>query len=437
LKRALRRTYLAWDKLHGEVDFDHLLAVNVLRAGAPGAFNFVLHNRAALAEDPRSGGHDQTERQRVQERLRQEWTQVTGGVDWDSRAALSIVELLFPTAGLYLGDRGVRGQERPQGVTESRFWLRLLREELDPRETRDQVVLGDMLSWLSDPGQDGPLVRGVCGGGEYGRVWEDYASRDVEAWTGARVLQFASCVLAHLQTPGASWRAQGEDPDSLFPVLRVVQSRLRPEDHYPAWLEGEVRAAVRSSLPLAESLYCYFTSNRCLDAKHRVQIRRLIHDVAREEYTSGERLLRVLHPEMHYDLYRLVYPPVTAEGPSELRGPLHWRWLAPAILQAARLEPGRMSPRVVHLLAGPNGTGAANATDGRPADLFNPEHLREVLEVLRNQREAITVETRSLLDGLLVTLLPEAGSQDRPPGEGPSGAAAPQLAPVSSPEGSL
>ena len=34
LKHALRRTYRAWQVLHGEVDFDNLLAVNILRSGA-------------------------------------------------------------------------------------------------------------------------------------------------------------------------------------------------------------------------------------------------------------------------------------------------------------------------------------------------------------------------------------------------------------------
>jgi len=48
LKTSLRRTWLAWQNLHGEVDFGDLLACNILRTAAPEAFSVVNENVAQL-----------------------------------------------------------------------------------------------------------------------------------------------------------------------------------------------------------------------------------------------------------------------------------------------------------------------------------------------------------------------------------------------------
>lgn len=42
LRHALGHTFAAWHTLYGEIDFNHLLAVNVLRFGAPEAFLFLI-----------------------------------------------------------------------------------------------------------------------------------------------------------------------------------------------------------------------------------------------------------------------------------------------------------------------------------------------------------------------------------------------------------
>jgi energy-coupling factor transporter ATP-binding protein EcfA2 len=52
LQRVLARTHRSWGRLAGEIDFDSLLAVNVLRDAAHEAFSFVLRNWQMLRAAP-------------------------------------------------------------------------------------------------------------------------------------------------------------------------------------------------------------------------------------------------------------------------------------------------------------------------------------------------------------------------------------------------
>jgi hypothetical protein len=44
LKATLRRTVKTWDILHGEIDLNDLIILNVLRYGAPEALDFLMDN---------------------------------------------------------------------------------------------------------------------------------------------------------------------------------------------------------------------------------------------------------------------------------------------------------------------------------------------------------------------------------------------------------
>jgi hypothetical protein len=61
LKYALRWVRDAWEPLHGEIDFDHLLAVGILKSGAPKAYNFLLLNIARIRHFSRTPPVDSTQ----------------------------------------------------------------------------------------------------------------------------------------------------------------------------------------------------------------------------------------------------------------------------------------------------------------------------------------------------------------------------------------
>ncbi len=358
LKHALRRTYQAWERLHGEIDFDHLFGVNILRSAAPDAFDFVWRNWSHLHQPSRLQREDREQRNRVRTRLREEWTHLTDDAEWDRRALETLLEFLLPQSAQYFGEddsRHVSGQTRLQGVTEPRYWLRAVNEEIEPQHVRDQVVIAEMRGWLADRNPNGQLVDGLIREEDYAGRWEHFSTGG--EWDGPTLLCLSAAVLARFRDQLGSRRTVGEVPHFppfAFGVLwRQASRRVRHDEASLLWLEEQIRLAMPSSLMLVVDLYYYWASTRngIIRNEDRGRIRRLVLQLAREYLRSVEDLIRVCHPEP-YDLYQLVFPPGDEEdGPSECRGPEHWTWLGPIILYALGREPRLFAPKVAGLIS--------------------------------------------------------------------------------------
>ena len=102
LKHTLRRMRGAWQALHGEIDFDDLLMVNVLRSAAPEAFDFVHYHIHELrqAENGKLRSVVQATNQptsaedtNTPEALYRDYIKK---VSWNAKAAYDIIEILFP-----------------------------------------------------------------------------------------------------------------------------------------------------------------------------------------------------------------------------------------------------------------------------------------------------------------------------------------------------
>lgn len=391
LKHALRRTYRAWEILAGEVDFDHLLAVNVLRHGAPEAFDFLLRHWEQLQDDPRTWETDRDRLPQVRERLTVEWQRVTREVDWDVRAAQAILLFLLPTAGEYLGARRGIDRGRSQGISHHRYWRRAINEELDPAEERDQTVLRDMADWLVTRSPAAALIEGLSAREDYVTVWEHHAPA-VFGHDGAISLQLAEQVLARHRNPYGA-RTPGQHPhpifgDAVLPdaafggVWRYANRRVEKNDASREWLERQVRLAIPVSLSLVNDLYYYWASPR-----------------------SGDDLIRLSHPELPYGVYRLVFPPDEDDVPSELCGEAHWSWLGPILLDALRREPRLFAQQVGHLISESrrgeyHGAEIAFVVPERLAAFFG-EGGGEVIRLLAEERDRSDGRVRQFLDQLV------------------------------------
>jgi hypothetical protein len=416
LKHSLRRTYRAWEILAGEVDFDHLLAVNVLRHGAPEAFDFLLRHWEQLQDDPRTWATDRDRLPRVRERLTAEWQRVTREVDWDVRAAQAILLFLLPTAGQYLGEQHGIDRGRAQGICHHRYWRRVINEELDQAEEQDQTVLRDMADWLATRNPAAALIDGLSTREDYVAVWEHHAPA-VFGHDGAISLQLAEQVLARHRNPRGA-RTPGQRPhpifgDAVLPdaafggVWRYANRRVEKNDASREWLERQIRLAMPVSLSLVNDLYYYWASPRSgiVRTEDRPRVRRLIHELAREHLQSGDDLIRLSHPELPYGGYQLVFPPDSDDGPSELRGEAHWAWLGPALLDALRREPRLFAQQVGHLVSESRrgeypGAEIAFVVPERLAAFFG-ESGGEVIRLLAEERDRSDGQARQFLDQLV------------------------------------
>ncbi len=402
LKHALRQTHRAWGTLHGEVRFDHLLAANILRHGAPGAFDFLLRNRGRLlSTSPRAGGEDRTEAAFAA--LKEDWQHTVRDVPWNPQSALVVMALLFPQTARLHGNRGYVDQSvQPQGVSEERYWLRVVNEEVDPRDVRDQDVLRDATAWLKAPVHDAPLVSRLCAGGPYVKVWESYAQpffTDQES----SILLLGEHVLGQLLATREA-EASGLKAEEGADAVRRIARRLLGEGRRLSWLAARLNQAMPISLLLALEVHSRWADPQVGigSIEDQQELRRVLHEAATAQFTSGELLLRVLHPQVPYDLFWLVYPPRESGAEQPLRGVEHWGWLGPAILDALRLNTDRMGARVAYLISDPQPTDHPAIRVHRVSrdrlEGFFGKDAGDVVRLLAQARDRATGDDRQVLD---------------------------------------
>ncbi len=426
LKLAIRRAGDAWVRLHGEIDIDQLLEVEVLRAGAPEAFAFLLEEADRLSDDPRvwRSQEDQIDRHRVA--VRRGWKEASGANNWDARSALELILQLFPAAGQYL-EVGTRASNphRRQGVAEAhgRYWRRAVSGELDDPADTDQPTLRAMQAWLEDPIGESELVRLLETSPAAVAVFERFATDP--RWSsehGQPTLNLARQLLDRVDSP-TGVRAGSDQCATWFDTLRRLTVRtVTPAESVEAWVIERQQVALSVSMSLVNRLANGWSSER-LEARllpgGRARVREQLLVNARAALRTGADMLCVTHPTDPADLYRLVFPTTDREfGPSGYRGPDHWTWLGTPVLEALRSDPSRMALRVGYLLTA---DAESNPADGQvrctgPELLtaFFGEDAGEVVRLLAAERDRSTGDAREQPDGVLSTLPPPSTASPSP-----------------------
>ena len=180
LRHALGRTHFAWRTLYGEIDFDHLLAVNVLRFGAPESFLFAVRRWDRLHGTPsQNSSYGQDRIDHIRSAIVDDWNQTIRAVEWNPTAALKVMESILPATEYWLVDKSRSGhlQDATQGVSHEKYWLRAINEGIADDDIRDQEILRDIGRWLESPSLEADLVTKLTTSSEYSDIWEHLESR--------------------------------------------------------------------------------------------------------------------------------------------------------------------------------------------------------------------------------------------------------------------
>src|SRR5262249_43832273 len=150
---------------------------------------------------------------------------------------------LLPAAGGYLIERRGTDHGRSQGITTERYWLRIVNEEIDPGQVRDQTVLHDLEEWIANPDPSAQLVVGLCDSAEYADVREHHWE-----WRNPPgdklILTLADHVLTRLRTVvGVHACGLDANPAFLAAWRRANRTVNRDEGSY-SWLERQIRLAM-------------------------------------------------------------------------------------------------------------------------------------------------------------------------------------------------
>jgi hypothetical protein len=243
LKSALRRTWVAWQTLHGEVSLRDLLVWSTIVTVDSAASSFVREARHLLV------GEKEDSRKEA-EKL---WGELRTAAAQDAKTALwTLVQYLLPPASR-------QSISKPQGVKSDRHWIRTVSGFMAADAVRDQTVLHDFLAFKTG-GNSEPLVNGLFDS-RYGDAFETlYEARlsDRVAMGVEEAMDLATLVFRNLRETGVS--ATLDRAPGVFSLWRVMKKGERhyDRDAYATWVAAEITAAALVGMKLATEIEYYW-----------------------------------------------------------------------------------------------------------------------------------------------------------------------------------
>lgn len=365
LRHALDRTYRAWQRLAGEIDWDHLLAVNVLYCAASEAWSFVWRHWNRLNDQPSNESYKEREVKAVQNTLKQEWEEIVPGVDWDVKAVRALIDLILPATPAWLDDNRQSNAPRLQGVHQERYWQRVLNEAIGPNEISDQAVARDFQDWRNAPSEQSQLVRNLCCSAEYCAVWEPLAC---QYWRRApmhmfaptqpvvskdeRVLLLSQQVISHICKQHGS--AAAGDSQGFSSVSKVSEQCVSRTEGNRDWLEGQIREVMSTSLALVNILFRWWatSANSILRSQDKKDVRTFVLKVAKEMLSDSQHLRKIVNPKHPDVLQMLVFRPSGDDGHHATCTDMDlWKWLGPVLFDALKQGDKTIAMEIYYLVA--------------------------------------------------------------------------------------
>ncbi len=414
LRHAVGRTVRGWQQLFGEVDFDQLLAINVLRFAAPEAFTFVLYHWYRLHSPPSEYMQQDDRLAAVSASLRTEWDEISGNVQWDTKAARVLIDLILPATPEWFGDEGFHfGVEtRVQGLGNERHWRRALNEDIGTDEVRDQTVICDMREWTDSPTANSTLIVQICSSTEYSNIWEDLANVDPIKDMG-RILLLCQHVLQQICQADGS--AASDESQGFGVIYRFANARgLGMVDGNRKWLEDRITEAAAVSLKLVQDLWYYWGHGKysILQPEDQGDVRRKIIDVLQSLLNDYSALAKIIHPSHPYAIFHLVF-----DSPNEdatRTGVEYWRWLSPLLLEGLHKNNPTVANAVCKLIATREShrSTASAAVDTQILKSFFGDSAREVIDAIEQLTPELNEDDTVFARGIVASARAVLGNEE-------------------------
>lgn len=338
LKAALRKTWDAWVRLHGEVDLNELLVCCSIRAVSTEATSLITDYVSKYVQIE----HDK-KREASEGLFGSLWDMYMKSSDASQKRGLHrLVEYLL---------LGTTSTSRIQSITNGRYWKRIRDSMLGYGDIGDQLVLKDMYRWRK--GIDGhAILDGLKKSKSYSDVWEilfrDQRSSEMDA-TAKEVLSLSSALFESASKEFGA-RANFDSYSGISALWRAGMRRGSIEG-YELWLWNEIKKALPVSLKLVADLEYYWGSQKysSLDSGGAKQLRGQITSWARANWDAAG-LCRCLSAHHPWTLHHVLFgPPLDTE--SVVHNLDSWRWIGSTLLKAIELDPLLVVPQVIPLFA--------------------------------------------------------------------------------------
>ena len=399
LRHALGRTFTAWHTLSlcGEIDLNHLLAVNVLRFGAPECFLFLVRRWDRLNSPPASNPTFGQERiDHIRQAIVEDWNNTIQNVEWNPTAARVVMEFILPAAESWFADSSISGSsgDAVQGVQQERYWRRAVNESIDKNDIRDQRVIKEVKGWVESPDVNSDLVTSLRTSEAYGTIWRSLA-RPFFNGQSDRILLLCEHVLSRIRSEegaSASYSSQGVEA-TWFLADRFIS----PRAENTKWLREQVTEASSISLELVNGLWHFWATLRpIVRPEDRDDIRRHVLEILRANLTDDDSLIARLSPDYSGSLYQLVFDP-SNEGAPTLTDVASWSWLGPIILAGLRKRNVLVAANCGVLLGARVSGRETCSVDNEVLSAFFGEDASEVVHVLDEMKEQLPKADRVLV----------------------------------------
>lgn len=348
-KQALRHVLASWQVLGGEIDFDDLLLMHLLRQAEPDVFAVVREHWAGLAASATS---EMMKEARKDARLAIDAAIKAAGPN--SAAVNQVIEAVFG-----------RGIPKPQGLARARYWARYMAVPELSEADRDQPVLQTLLA------SDDDAVLDLLEGDRSEQVANFAGLLSTERLLG---LLEPLCRRRRTESP-REWPTElwgGERPPGLIPLWAILENRKPPQ--VPKGREvfegvvGALEVAIEN-LQLVHDLEYFLISPKPDDGllyRNGIEegqglaadARARMWDLLVAKYSGHpEALIRALRGARFWILRHVVWGSLRAESNALEGEPFsEWKQLAPTILEACKLDRTVMLPQLAAMIAREAGT---------------------------------------------------------------------------------
>jgi len=349
LKLVLRKTYRTWQHLHGEIDFDDMLIANVLRFGAPEAFEFLLENIIEI-RSIQVGINSEAKEKRLTA-IENKWTQLAKVVDWDTSSAKGLIQFLFPTWQDKYYPPKKSNYQGLQVENPTDYWPRFLNEELEIGEIRDQEILSGLRKWKDNP--DGRVFHNLtlssllCSDEAFVEKFEHFAPLFLN---GLEIRRIAAAVFSEaIKLLGV--KAKSDSVPGFLPLWRKATRQPIDEKEHLKWVQEEIFKALPVSLQFANDIYYYWKSNSELylyDKKARIDLRKGVISKTKAFFENDPaRFVSTLDPDSSYISIHLCKTFSSIDEGGEGFVPADWKWFGLLLLDAGDLNPQVIVPQIV------------------------------------------------------------------------------------------
>lgn len=369
LKLALREAHYRWSKLAGEIDFDDLLIMSVIRETKLGVFSVIDRYSTALSwGEPTARGDEQD---RGEGKVRQRLLELLFN-DPDVHHVLALVDFVFPKDRDAAPLQGLRSNAR-------NYWVRFQAVPEISDADSDKKLFAEIEAFKEEQHIPSALARRFAAQRE-----KDPTGIFCRDLTVTQLLRLLSEVVALLLTAGLETRNPTRPPPGVTALWSLLLRRRSGDDPYSEdeverVLRGLIANAVPHDFQVAQQLVHWFAEpdkprHAVISDDHCARVRTFFHEQIVQEFgtrrnnpKASEKLTNALRPLRELTLAQAIWG-ANAFGDKALLEGLpfdDWDQLRETLFNSARANPTVLLGPIAWLVARPAGWSDADPKGGR------------------------------------------------------------------------